>query len=108
MLRDKIPLNEHFLALKNKFNNERDGLKKRYEAENKRHEQLKNDNKKLKESIQSSSREVNIMSNTLTQDKDKNCKELRDLETKQYSEQHTRTILLQERDRLNKELMGLR
>jgi hypothetical protein len=65
LLRDKIPLNEHFLALKNKFNNERDTLKKRYEAEQKRHEQLKNENKKLKESIQSSSREVNIMSNTL-------------------------------------------
>ena len=28
MLRDGIPLNEHFLALKNKFNNEQDMLKK--------------------------------------------------------------------------------
>lgn len=28
MLRDGIPLNEHFLALKNKFNNERDELDK--------------------------------------------------------------------------------
>ena len=28
LLRDGIPLNEHFLALKNKFNNERDDLEK--------------------------------------------------------------------------------
>ena len=28
LLRDGIPLNEHFLALKNKFNNEQDLLKK--------------------------------------------------------------------------------
>jgi hypothetical protein len=28
LLKDGIPLNEHFLALKNKFNNEQDFLKK--------------------------------------------------------------------------------
>lgn len=28
MLRDGIPLNEHFLSLKNKFNNEKDTLSK--------------------------------------------------------------------------------
>jgi len=32
LLRDKIPLNEHFLALKNKFNNEKDGLEKKHKA----------------------------------------------------------------------------
>ena len=31
LLRDGIPLNEHFLALKNKFNNEQDLLKKNVE-----------------------------------------------------------------------------
>ena len=31
LLRDGIPLNEHFLALKNKFNNENDLLKKELE-----------------------------------------------------------------------------
>ena len=31
LLRDGIPLNEHFLALKNKFNNEQDSLKKKAE-----------------------------------------------------------------------------
>lgn len=32
LLRDGIPLNEHFLALKNKFNNEQDLLKKGIEV----------------------------------------------------------------------------
>lgn len=32
LLRDGIPLNEHFLALKNKFNNEKDTLEKQYKA----------------------------------------------------------------------------
>ena len=32
LLRDGIPLNEHFLALKNKFNNERDDLEKYQKA----------------------------------------------------------------------------
>ena len=31
-LRDQIPLNEHFLSLKNKFNNERDALMKANQA----------------------------------------------------------------------------
>jgi hypothetical protein len=30
LLADKIPLNEHFLALKNKFNTERDEMQKKY------------------------------------------------------------------------------
>ena len=33
LLRDGIPLNEHFLALKNKFNNEEAELKKKAEME---------------------------------------------------------------------------
>lgn len=32
LLRDGIPLNEHFLALKNKFNNEKDDLEKYIKA----------------------------------------------------------------------------
>lgn len=44
LLRDGIPLNEHFLALKNKFNNERDHLKKSVEMmeEENRKEELAN------------------------------------------------------------------
>jgi len=50
LLRDGIPLNEHFLALKNKFNNEKDDMEKfvkGLEEEIKR-EELNNKNKKHK------------------------------------------------------------
>ncbi len=50
LLRDGIPLNEHFLALKNKFNNEKDELEKgqrNLEEEIKR-EEMNNKNRKHK------------------------------------------------------------
>ena len=50
LLRDGIPLNEHFLALKNKFYNERDELEKYVRAleEEIRKEESNNKNKKHK------------------------------------------------------------
>lgn len=50
LLRDGIPLNEHFLALKNKFNNEKDDLEKfqkNLDDETKR-EEINNKNKRHK------------------------------------------------------------
>lgn len=48
MLRDGIPLNEHFLALKNKFNNEKDDLEKYIKSleEEIKREDMNNKNKK--------------------------------------------------------------
>lgn len=50
LLRDGIPLNEHFLALKNKFNNEKDELEKyvRTLEEEIRREEMNNKTKKHK------------------------------------------------------------
>ena len=50
LLRDGIPLNEHFLALKNKFNNEKDELEKYVStlAEEIKREEMNNKNKKHK------------------------------------------------------------
>jgi hypothetical protein len=45
LLRDGIPLNEHFLALKNKFNNEQDALKKKSEIMDDELRRLDNENK---------------------------------------------------------------
>ena len=45
LLRDGIPLNEHFLALKNKFNNEQDALKKKAEIMEDELRKLDNENK---------------------------------------------------------------
>ncbi len=50
LLRDGIPLNEHFLALKNKFNNEKDDLEKYIKAldDEIRREEMNNKNKRHK------------------------------------------------------------
>lgn len=45
LLRDGIPLNEHFLALKNKFNNEQDMLKKEVEIMEQEIKKEQNSNK---------------------------------------------------------------
>ena len=70
LLRDGIPLNEHFLALKNKFNNEKDELEKyikNLEDETKR-EEMNNKNKKHK--IDILKREQDEISHRLTIYKD--------------------------------------
>ena len=50
LLRDGIPLNEHFLALKNKFNNEKDEMEKHVRGleEEIRKEEASNKNKRHK------------------------------------------------------------
>ena len=50
LLRDGIPLNEHFLALKNKFNNEKEDLEKYIQAltDEIRKEEMNNKNRKHK------------------------------------------------------------
>lgn len=50
LLRDGIPLNEHFLALKNKFNNEKEDMEKhvRMLEEELKREEMANKNKKHK------------------------------------------------------------
>jgi len=52
LLRDGIPLNEHFLALKNKYNNEDDSLKKSVEAQKNEIEREKMNNEAKKDRIE--------------------------------------------------------
>ena len=53
LLRDGIPLNEHFLALNNKYNNEQESLNKSYnlQEEEKKHQEKQNALKKEKITI---------------------------------------------------------
>lgn len=51
LLRDGIPLNEHFLALKNKFNNEQDSLKKKGEIMDDELRKLDSENKQKNHKI---------------------------------------------------------
>lgn len=63
LLRDGIPLNEHFLALKNKFNNEKDDLEKFVKVidDEIKREEIGNKNKKHK--IEILKREYDEISN---------------------------------------------
>jgi chromosome segregation ATPase len=104
LLRDGIPLNEHFLALKNKFNNERDELDKYVRAleEEIRKEEMNNKNKKHK--IEILKREFDEISQRFQGHKDQTQKQIKDMETKLYNERHTKTVLDSERLTVAKKL----
>lgn len=93
LLRDGIPLNEHFLALKNKFNNEKEDLEKYIQAltDEIRKEEMNNKNRKHK--IDILKREYDEISKQFQFYKDQTTKQIKDLETKLYNERHTKTIL---------------
>lgn len=93
LLRDGIPLNEHFLALKNKYNNEQDLLKKNIEAmeDEIRHEEGQNKGRNHK--IEILKREYEEISGKYKDYKDATARQLRDLETKLFTEQHTKDVL---------------
>lgn len=64
LLRDGIPLNEHFLALKNKFNNEQDHLKKNAELFDEEIRKEEHENKKKFNRIEILKREYDEESTT--------------------------------------------
>eukprot|EP00347_Sterkiella_histriomuscorum_P000015 403377510 len=108
LLRDGIPLNEHFLALKNKFNNEKDELEKfqrNLEEEIKRDE-MNNKNKRHK--IEILKREHDEISKTFNFQKEKTTNDLKNLETKLYNEKHTKVILDKERQVQAKKLSDVK
>lgn len=63
LLRDGIPLNEHFLALKNKFNNEQDILRKKEEIKEEEILLETNLNKKKSHKIEILKREFEDINN---------------------------------------------
>jgi hypothetical protein len=97
LLRDGIPLNEHFLALKNKFNNEQDFLKKNVqimEDEIKREEDA---NSQRNHKIEILKREYDQLCYEFKTDKEKKALEFKNLETLLFTETHTKDILFEER-----------
>ena len=86
LLRDGIPLNEHFLALKNKFNNEQDLLKKNVEIMEDEIRKEEQNNKQRNHRIEILKREYDETQQKFQDFKDAKTKELKDLETKLFSE----------------------
>lgn len=94
LLRDGIPLNEHFLALKNKFNNEQDLLKKSVEVMEEDIHTEENANKQRSHKIEILKREYDEISRKFANYKDAQQKMLKDAEMKMFTENHTRDILI--------------
>ena len=106
LLRDGIPLNEHFLALKNKFNNEQDILKKNAEIKEEEIKKEENSNKQRNHKIEILKREYEEISGKYQEYKEKTLSDMKGLETKLFTETHTKDILTIEKqvlfDKINK------
>ena len=93
LLRDGIPLNEHFLALKNKFNNEQDILKKNVEIMDEEIKKEENSNKQRNHKIEISKAEYELISGKYQEYKEKTLSDMKGLETKLFTETHTKDVL---------------
>jgi len=93
LLRDGIPLNEHFLALKNKFNNEQDILKKNAEIMEEEIKKEENSNKQRNHKIEILKREYEEISGKYQEYKEKTLSDMKGLETKLFTETHTKDVL---------------
>ena len=97
LLRDKIPLNEHFLALKNKYNVEWEGLKKEDEFAKSEIKKEERDNDKKEHQINIKKNEYEKISEDFQTVKESTLSRMKELEHKLFIEQHTRDILKDEK-----------
>ena len=86
LLRDGIPLNEHFLALKNKFNNEQDILKKGIEVMEAEIRDEEKTNKQRNHKIDILKSEYDNLFKKYRDYKDDTGKKMKDLEIKLFTE----------------------
>ena len=93
LLRDGIPLNEHFLALKNKFNNEKDFLDKEVAIMEDQIQREEHTNKEKNRKIEILKIEFEKINRQHNDYKEATVKQMKDLETKYFTEDHTRQIL---------------
>lgn len=71
MLRDGIPLNEHFLALKNKYNNEKSELEKKEKQQNDEIVREIHENEEKKQRIRIMKNEFDKLSEDFRREKDR-------------------------------------
>ena len=108
LLRDGIPLNEHFLALKNKFNNEKDVLEKNVEMMQEEINKEMNSNKQRNHKIEILKREYEEISTAFTNDKADKTKKLNHSQQLLYTATHTKDILTLEKQLLNDQVNNLK
>ena len=78
LLRDGIPLNEHFLALKNKFNNEQNDLKNEVKSKEAEIENILNSNDEKRTKIKFLRSQYEDALEKFQSEKDKSMKSLRE------------------------------
>lgn len=104
LLRDGIPLNEHFLALKNKYNNDHKDLEKQEDARNEEIRKEIRENEEKKNRIRIMKGEYDRMAEEFRREKDMKERELKQFESRYYCEGHTKKILEEERKKLVSEI----
>ena len=97
LLRDGIPLNEHFLALKGKYNNEFKILEKNYKILEEEIKKEEGQNRNRKNKIDILRREYDEIRDQLQKYKEATAKQLKDSETSFFNESHTRDLLTLEK-----------
>ena len=100
LLRDGIPLNEHFLALKNKFNNEKDMKQKEIQMMEEKILAEQNANKQKQHKINILKNEYQEISTRHQDYIEATVKQMKDLETKLFTENHSRDVLTIEKKKL--------
>ena len=108
LLKDGIPLNEHFLALKNKYNNEEDNMKRNIDNMNHEINKEKDDNKRKKKSIDELKKKYDDGFKKFKETKEENAKVIADLEKNIFSETHQKNLLTEEKKVLVKKVNDLR
>jgi len=108
LLKDKIPLNEHILALKNKFNNERDNLDKNEKLMEQEIGKEQAENKKKNGRIEILKQGYDDMQTDFQDNKESTTKQLKNMEFTYYTELHTKETLTDERAVLNEKVGKLK
>lgn len=107
LLKDGIPVNEHFIALKNKYNVERDNWEKKLttmDEDNKT--ELKN-NREKQHKIEILNHEFEVISDRYNYFKDETNKRIEDLQAKIFNERNTIDHLRAELDELQSKFNAL-
>lgn len=107
LLKDGIPVNEHFIALKNKYNVEKDNWEKKLNTQDEDNKAEIKNNKERSHRIEILNHEFEVISDRYNYFKKETTARIEDLESKIFFESNTIDDLKKHRDELSSKLMDL-
>jgi FtsZ-binding cell division protein ZapB len=107
LLKDGIPVNEHFIALKNKYNVEKDSWEKKLNNQDEDNKSELKNNKERQHKIEILSHEFEVISDRHNYFKVETTNKIEDLDSKIFHETNTIDKLTAKRDDLNSKLTEL-